>query len=61
VALEVDDGIPDQLTGTVKGDIATSLYFEKLDALCSEKCRARDEIFFFRRSSERYDGWMLYE
>jgi len=59
--LQVDDGVADELSGPVKGDITAALDLEQLDALLPEIFGRREHMSALGRSPERDDRRMLDE
>ena len=43
-ASQIEDGIADDLSRAVEGDVTTAVAFEELDAALGEKLRARDYV-----------------
>jgi hypothetical protein len=60
MAAEIKDGIADDLTRAVEGDIATAITFEKLDAALGEGFGGGDDICGFRVAAQR-DDWFVLE
>jgi hypothetical protein len=61
VSLKVDDRIADDLSRSVKGDVAATLNFEQLDALAAKKVRRSDQVFLLGGAAECDYRRMLYE
>ena len=60
---QVEDGISDELTGTVKRHVAAAARFEELDAFALERLRRGQDVrpIVARPDPERDDGRMLEE
>ena len=52
---QVEDGIADDLSGAVKGDIAAAVAFEQLDAALGKEFGRSDYVCGFRVAAERDD------
>src|SRR4051812_45789752 len=61
VPFEIDDWVADELSGSVKRDVAASLDLEQLDAARGEQLGTGEKMLLLRRASERHDGRVLDE
>ena len=61
VLVQVVDGIAHQLTGTVEGDVASSLDFEEFDTSRCEFLGWSAQVFFLKRSSQCHHGRVLHQ
>ena len=61
MALEIDDGVSDQLPGPMKGYVTAALDLEQLDPFALQEFRRGDEVFLLRCPPECDDGRMLQE
>src|SRR5581483_2758577 len=53
---EIEDGVADELSGAVEGDVAAAITFDQLDALLREEVGRGDDVFLFRIAAEGDDG-----
>ena len=63
IRVQVDDGIADDLSGAVVGDVAAAAVFEHVDAACRERVRRRENVraSAVAAHAERQDVRMLDE
>jgi hypothetical protein len=59
--IEIEDGIADELAGTVIGDVAASVCFAELDIFLSEDIFGGEEIFLAGVAAEGEDVRMFAE
>ena len=58
-ASEVEDGVGDELAGTVVGDVAAAVGFDYLGALRGEGCGVEQEVVAAGAAAEGVDGRVL--
>ena len=56
---QVEDGIADDLSGAVEGDVAAAVAFEELDSALGEGFGRSDYVCCFRVTSQCNDGFMF--
>jgi len=59
--IEIENGIADDLTGAVIGDVAAAIGFAKLDIFLPQNIFGGEEIFLASVAAEGEDMWMLAE
>lgn len=59
IAAQIEDGVADELSGTVVGDISAAIDLVYLDALCGEEFITREDIGAGGVAAEGKDGGML--
>lgn len=56
IPAQIEDGIADDLTGPVEGDVSTAIAFEDLDAALGKEFRRGDHVCCFGIAAERDHG-----